>query len=219
MRQMCVRISPSTFILLTISIVNVTHIFGHKFSYEKIRTKKNNNNYNCNECLRIGSYNSIQLKWEKMEKAHKTNELKICNEYTLPVRQTDTHAHTLISSKYEMDFFVYCDVMKLAMCVRVRWWCLGLDCCLKWLLWWFYFHFLLPSYESFTAFVLSLFCLVSKKDVVGLSLFAFGKHRIPTVNGFVCALHVILSFINELTISCAAALETSRRSALVFLWI
>lgn len=121
---------------------------------ENSNKKSNENNSNCNECLRIGSYDSIQLKWEKMEKAHKTNELKICNEYTLPVRQT--HSNSL-----EMIFFcvLWCyeigDVSKSEM--MVPW--LGL-LGLKWLLWWFKYTFSFSFaivYESFTAFVLSLF--------------------------------------------------------------
>lgn len=100
----CVYWITQALLLLTVGIVNVTHIFSHKFSCEKIRTKRaiTNSNYNCNECLRIGSYNSIQLEWEKTEKAHKTNELKICNEYTLP----DTHTISLVLSVYEMIFCV-----------------------------------------------------------------------------------------------------------------
>lgn len=111
--------------ILAVRIVKcVTHIYSAiNFHARKSRTKNERKLH----CMFYELVRTIQYNWsERRRKAHKTNELKICNEYTL----SNAHTHTQFVWVYEI-FVRYCDVTKLAGV-----WDDGVGLgCLKWLLW------------------------------------------------------------------------------------
>lgn len=162
---------------------------------------------------------TIQYNWsERRRKAHKTNELKMCNEYTLS--NAHTHTHTVRVSVRNIFSVLWC--YEIGRCVR--WWCRsGLSKVVTLILSIYIFIFICGhmnlSLLLFSLFCLVLsFCLLSSQHTVGLSLFAFSEIPNTTVNGSVCIqLHVICRLFS-LADNCMRPHWSSARNDVFVFW-